>query len=96
MSTSSNPVARTGTATATLAHLLLALAQHSAASVHRLWTAYWDRKARRATLLMLEALDDRTLRDIGLSRSEIRSAVFGGDPARPRPYDPQWRNPAVR
>ena len=96
MGTSSNPAAGPDAAAAAQGHLLLGLAHHLAAGAQRLWTAYWDRKARRATLLMLEGLDDRMLRDIGLSRSEIRSAVFGGDPARSRPYDPLWRNPAVR
>jgi uncharacterized protein YjiS (DUF1127 family) len=47
------------------------LAQDLAARVRSLWVAYWDYQARRATALMLEALDDRMLRDIGLRRSEI-------------------------
>jgi uncharacterized protein YjiS (DUF1127 family) len=39
----------------------------------RLWNAYWDRQARRATAVMLYALSDRTLADIGVDRSEIES-----------------------
>ena len=30
----------------------------------RLWNAYWDRQARRATAVMLHVLSDRTLADI--------------------------------
>ena len=41
------------------------------------WDAYWARKAKRATVLMLHALDDRALADIGLHRSEIESIVYG-------------------
>jgi uncharacterized protein YjiS (DUF1127 family) len=62
----------------------------------RLWRTYWNRRARRATVLMLEALDDRSLKDIGLSRSEIRPVVLGGDADRSRPYDPHWRRVPAR
>lgn len=53
---------------------------HSPASrilslAQRAWSAYWARKAERATLLILRSLDDRTLKDIGLDRSEIDSVV---------------------
>ena len=41
----------------------------------RLWNAYWDHQARRATAVMLYALSDRTLADIGVDRSEIESLV---------------------
>jgi len=54
------------------------LLQGIVAWAHRLWVGYWDHQVRRATVLMLESLDDRALKDIGLARSEIWSAVFGG------------------
>jgi len=42
----------------------------------REWAAYWTRNAQRATVRILQDLDDATLRDIGLSRSEIDSVVY--------------------
>lgn len=57
--------------------LPFSLAQRLAAGVRRLWTGYWDDQLRRATVRMLETLDDRTLRDIGLARREIAHAVHG-------------------
>jgi uncharacterized protein YjiS (DUF1127 family) len=39
--------------------------------------AYLTRRARRATVRILCNLDDATLRDIGLSRSEVESVVYG-------------------
>ena len=41
------------------------------------WEAYWTMRAQRTTLLMLRALDDRSLHDIGVDRSEIESVVYG-------------------
>jgi len=41
----------------------------------RLWSAYWDRQARRATAVMLHVLSDRTLADIGACRDAIESPV---------------------
>lgn len=40
------------------------------------WRAYWRRRAKRATQF-LQSLDDRTLKDIGIDRSEIDSVVYG-------------------
>jgi len=37
----------------------------------RLWNAYWDRQARRATAVMLHVLSDRTLEDIGVDPSAV-------------------------
>jgi uncharacterized protein YjiS (DUF1127 family) len=42
------------------------------------WRAYWRRRTERATLFMLQSLDDRTLKDIGIDRSEIGSVVYCG------------------
>ncbi len=39
-----------------------------------------ERRARRASLRALEAVDTATLRDIGMSRAEITSVCYG-DPA---------------
>ena len=52
------------------------------------WGAYWARRAERTTVLMLQALDDSTLRDIGLGRSEIESVVYG----RPRERTLRYRS----
>src|SRR5262245_32312306 len=51
-----------------------------AASGH--WRAYTGWLARRAAIKELGGLDDRVLKDIGLHRSEIESAVYGPDPTR--------------
>jgi uncharacterized protein YjiS (DUF1127 family) len=47
------------------------------AAVQKAWRDYWRRRAARATLAVLHALDDRTLKDIGLHRTEIESVVHG-------------------
>jgi len=64
---------------------LLARAAHS---INVRWQAYWDWRARRATVLLLRALDARTLHDIGIAPSEIESLVHGGGHC--RRYDPAW------
>jgi uncharacterized protein YjiS (DUF1127 family) len=56
------------------------------------WRRYWQRRAKRATVELLHALDDRTLRDIGLSRCEITSVVYGRAGERTRCYEEAWRN----
>jgi len=42
----------------------------------RAWATYWSAQARRATVMVLRSLDDRTLKDIGMDRSEIESVVY--------------------
>lgn len=39
------------------------------------WRGYWSNRAVRATVFVLRSLDDRTLKDIGMDRSEIESVV---------------------
>jgi len=56
------------------------------------WRRYWQRRAKRATVELLHSLDDRTLRDIGLSRCEITSVVYGRAGERTRCYEDAWRN----
>lgn len=41
------------------------------------WHAYWEHRANRAAVAMLESMDGPTLRDIGINRSEIESVVYG-------------------
>ena len=57
----------------------------------RYWHAFWERRARYATEALLHSLDDRTLKDIGLSRGEIGSVVYNhGGRCHPC-YDETWR-----
>jgi uncharacterized protein YjiS (DUF1127 family) len=42
-----------------------------------LWQSYLDRRTRRATVRILQSLDARTLKDIGISPGEIHSVVYG-------------------
>jgi uncharacterized protein YjiS (DUF1127 family) len=46
------------------------------------WAAYWTWRAQHATATILHALDDRTLKDIGIDRSEIESVVHAADEER--------------
>lgn len=41
------------------------------------WERFWIWKAARATVFILHALDDRTLKDLGMDRTEIESVVYG-------------------
>ena len=41
------------------------------------WDAYWRRRAKRTAVMMLHALDDHCLHDIGVDRSEIESVIYG-------------------
>jgi uncharacterized protein YjiS (DUF1127 family) len=66
------------------------LAARAARLVRNRWRAYWDRRARNATILLLHSLDARTLHDIGISPSEIESLVHHGAGDRCRRYDTTW------
>lgn len=50
---------------------------HPAGLFARAWAAYGAARQRRAAVAALHGLDDRSLRDIGLDRSEIEWAVNG-------------------
>jgi uncharacterized protein YjiS (DUF1127 family) len=52
-----------------------ALGHRAAAVASAGWSAYADWRERRAAVKELAALDDRTLRDLGLTRSEIEYVV---------------------
>jgi uncharacterized protein YjiS (DUF1127 family) len=65
-----------------------------AALASTLWAAYRDYQSWRATERMLQELDDRTLKDIGLTRSEIEFAEFGKSVDRVRPKGLHWRKQA--
>ena len=57
-----------------------ALANAVIAAAGKRWRAHTIRRARIAAIRELHALDDRTLRDIGVSRSEIEWVVVHGRP----------------
>jgi uncharacterized protein YjiS (DUF1127 family) len=59
------------------------LARLVAAAAREWWTTYGAWLERRRAVRALGALDDRTLKDMGLHRSEIESAVLGQGSAPP-------------
>ena len=66
------------------------LGSASKAFLRRAWDGYWNWRARRATIDILNALDERTLHDIGIGASEIESTVYGHRGHRRRWYDEAW------
>ena len=59
---------------------LVAAAWDRLAATARRWAAAWQRRRDlRATYLALRGLDDRTLRDLGMSRGEILSVAMDLD-----------------
>ena len=73
-----------------------ALGQRAAAVASAGWSAYAAWRERRAAVRELAALDDRTLRDLGLTRSEIEYVVGRRDSARWSERPAQARNGAAR
>jgi uncharacterized protein YjiS (DUF1127 family) len=67
------------------------LSSRAGGTIANVWRAYWQRRARQATVELLHSLDDRTLGDIGVSRSEISSFVYGRPGDRTRCYEETWR-----
>jgi uncharacterized protein YjiS (DUF1127 family) len=59
-------------------------------SLRRLWNAYWANRAKSTTVFLLRGLDDRTLQDIGVERSEIESLVYSRSCDRLKRYQPVW------
>ena len=59
-------------------------------AVVRAWYVYRMRRAKRVTIRILQSLDHRTLKDIGIDPSEIESAVHGRTADRVRTYEPGW------
>ena len=91
MSSTSNALSAMEAGTVPAEPLSRALSDRIGSLARRHWQAYWHYQARRATTVLLDALDDRTLAEIGLRRSEIESAVAGRPQDRRRRYDAQWR-----
>ena len=65
--------------------------QRVARWLRRLRRAYWRYKAHRAAVVILPSLDDRTLRDIGLTRHGVHTAMFGTAADRVHLHDLCWR-----
>jgi uncharacterized protein YjiS (DUF1127 family) len=61
---------------------LQTLATAVAATAAKWWRVYALRRERNAAVRELRALDDRTLKDIGINRSEIEWVVDGHDDTR--------------
>jgi uncharacterized protein YjiS (DUF1127 family) len=64
--------------------LARSFASRAAVMASRWASGYAAWREHRRALRELAALDDRMLRDIGISRSEIESAAYGRDPTRLR------------
>ena len=50
--------------------------------VRRAWVAYWQWLTRRATVRLLESMDDHVLRDLGIRRNQIHLYARGQRPHR--------------
>src|SRR5215472_13886439 len=70
--------------TAAIGALLGAAVETAVTTARKWWRAYSLRRERKAAVRELRALDDRTLRDIGVNRCEIEWVVYGQDATRLR------------
>ena len=59
------------------------------ATLERWWAAYMTWRIEQAAIAQLWSMNDRELKDIGLTRSEITSAVRG-EAARDRAFSPYY------
>jgi uncharacterized protein YjiS (DUF1127 family) len=66
------------------------LVLRAAATLYWAWYAYRARRAQRLTVQILQSLDQRTLKDIGVDQSEIESTVYNRSGDRLRLYDGKW------
>ncbi len=57
----------------------------------RTWTTWQQRRAQRKTVRILNGLDSRTLKDIGVTPGEIESVVYGDPHDRTRLYRSNWQ-----
>ena len=55
------------------------------------WTTWQDKRAQRKTVRILNGLDCRTLKDIGVTPGEIESVVYGNPRDRTRSYRSDWQ-----
>ena len=69
------------------------LASRALSLAQRAWRTYWAHKAQQTTVLILRSLDDRTLKDIGMDRSEIEFGGLHRDPRGPQRLAPLSRTP---
>ena len=69
---------------AAVSALLAAAAETVVTTARKWWRGYALWRERKAAVRELRALDDRTLRDIGVNRSEIEWVVYGQDATRLR------------
>ncbi|MDP9137123.1 MAG: DUF1127 domain-containing protein [Pseudomonadota bacterium] len=60
-----------------LSHVSVPASRRFGGFFARAWAAYSAARQRQAAIADLHSLDDRSLRDIGLHRSEIEWAVEG-------------------
>lgn len=62
---------------AAAAHTQASTLRKLGVAVAKAWDGYWEYRANRAAVLMLQSMDAQALHDIGVSRSEIESVVYG-------------------
>ena len=67
------------------------------AAMTRLWAAYFKWRIEQQAIAHLRAMSDAQLKDIGLERSQIESAVrVGMDPAQARSIGPRHKRSDAR